>query len=402
MESKWITCMRRGIEEGRWKSVLFYSQQLLRVRANYIEALVAHALSLYCSNKLAELEQFMTSLSLDVLQNEQIMTIRCNGLMQTKDYTKIIAILGGDPEAASIVIPIIQMADVMKSERLKALREAALFNASQTDEYSRPKATEEQSDPLNPSKVTSMITEAMMKRQPELLEKFGLMADKTTEADPLILTACGCNCWLNGQTETGDAFFMKAVEEDPDCEIAWLCLLTSFIEASEWDQGLSTLRKLIRRFPGSDSVSMFAVSLHLKSGSPTLARPWISKSDIDCLFVRHERGVACLMENDCEEAVIDFEVVLASTQEKDLAGAASLNLGHCMRRLGNFKRAIELYQNALANDTKPAEALASIGFTHHLQGNIDDAILFYNHSLSVDPVHPFATKMLDVAIQYRY
>jgi anaphase-promoting complex subunit 6 len=144
---------------------------------------------------------------------------------------------------------------------------------------------------------------------------------------------------------------------------------------------------------------MFAMSLHLKSGSPILAWTWISQGDLDCMFVRHERGVASLLDGDLNEASADFQVVIDRSTDQSLLGSAHLNLGHCFRRIGEFEKAIECYQSSLAYCIREAEALASIGFTYHLRGDFDQAILNYNACLSADPVHAFATKMLDIALQ---
>lgn len=445
-EEDWKQALTVSFEKCQWKSVLFYCDRLLKIDPSNFTTLFCRAFAFYCTQQYAELEQWMSDLPVKIQQNEQLLVIRCKGLQATKNYSKIISILGGYTDTISLIIPVLTLEELKKSPKLlMPIRENALFNLSHTDYYPNQKdksknpEKSESNDPLNPNRIVKLITTAMMTQDPELLMPFSLMTDKTTENDALILTACGCCSLLNDQAEAGEAFLIKATEEDPDCEIAWLCLISSFTSAAEWDQGLSTLRKVIRRFPTSTSVSMFAMSLHLKSGSVSLAWPWIhqltenrilndtrnlsktsktnetkkenekvNSSNIlnsnafsidDKLFVIHERGVALLMDGDVAQATHDFKAVIEQSKDRNLIGAASLNLGHCYRKLGDFTNAINFYQEALSYGSKPAEALASIGFTYHLKGDKDDAILYYNRCLSIDAVHPFATKMLDIAVQ---
>lgn len=425
----WTKALSQSFENCQWKSVLFYCDRLLKLNPSNLKTLFCRAFALFCNQQYSELEQWMTSLPNDVAKNEQLLVMRCKGLEATKNFSKIVSILGGYTDTISLVIPVITIEEVNKSKNLLfPIRENALFNLSQTDYLPKQniktneKETPPPNDPMNPPKLVELIKEAMMKNDPDLLQPFTLMTDKTTESDPLILTACGCYSLLNDQIEAGETFLIKATEEDPDCEIAWLCLILSFTNSAEWDQGLSALRKVIRRFPTSVSVSMFALSLHLKSGSASLAAPFIQllaenqSPDLtftkyhkvtitptisypDLLFVIHERGVASLMEGDVTQATHDFKDVIEKSQERDLIGAASLNLGHCYRKMGDFDKAINCYEDALSYSTRTAEALASIGFSYHLKGERDEAILYYHRCLSIDSVHPFATKMLDIAVR---
>ncbi|OHT16586.1 TPR Domain containing protein [Tritrichomonas foetus] len=400
-ETEWKEALKSSFEQCHWKSALFYSEKILHLYPSNFEALFCRAFSFLCTQQFAELEQWMMTLPDDIAKNEKLLFIRCKALQSTKNYAKIVSILGGYADTVSLVIPVVSLDDVTNSDLLRPIRENALFNLSHTDYLPKDEKKNENipNDPLNPQKVVNSIIQAMMNQDPEFVEPYSIMTDKTTESDPLILTACACYSLLNEHAEAGEALLMKATEENPDCEIAWLCLISSFINSAEWDQGLSTLRKVIRRFPTSSSVSMFALSLHLKSGTSSLAWPWIQQSDESSLFVKHERGVALLMDGDIAQAAHDFKAVIENSKERDLIGAANLNLGHCYRKLGDFNRAIECYEEALTFGTRPAESLASIGFSYHLKGNKDEAILYYNRCLSIDSVHPFATKMLDIAVQ---
>lgn len=344
----------------------------------------------------------MSSLPLRTLQEPHLLAMRCKGLQAMKQYAKIIGLLGGESDSSLITTPILSVQEVGRSAILKELRDDALFNLVNSDDFSRSRKSgraAKTNDPLSPNRTVDVIVKSLTTGNSGLLEPFAVLTDNSTQSDPLILSACGCLRFLNDQNQGAEALFLKALEEDPDCEIAWLCLMWAYMARAEWDQGLSTLRKVNRRFPSSESVSMFAMSLHLKSGTPILAWNWISQADAGNVFVRHERGVALLMDGDTTEAIRDFVAVIHSTTESDLLRAANINLGHCHRRTGEFRKAIECYENALAFPVRESEPLASIGLTYHLIGDDDQAILYYNNALAVDPVHPFATRMLEIAVQ---
>lgn len=397
---EWKDALKASISEGNWKSAMFFSEMILRVSCDDLEALFSRSYALYCSKKYAELELFLSKLPSGLAKSESLIIIRCKGLQKTKNYTKIVNILGGNTDTLELSTPLLSLNEVMKSSSLTQIRNNALFNLSHSDLVS-PVSTRDtilKNDPLNPTNIASLIIKAMMQRKSAILLDFSLLSDKTTENDPLTLTACGCYCLLNQQIDNGEAFLMKAIDEDPDCEIAWLCLIFYYIESAEWEQGLSALRKVGRRFPQSTNVAMFAMTLHLKSGSPTLAWHWIEQSDTSNVFIKHERAVALMMDGDNAEAAHEFGDVLTMTTEKDILEAASLNLGHCLRRLEKFEAALSRYQQVLSFGSKSAEALSSIGFTYHLMKQYDDAIYYYNRCLGIDPVHPFSTKMLDIIL----
>ena len=399
--------LTQSLNDCSLKSAMLYANSILKENPNDYQALFSKAFIFYCSKKYTELEKFYSSLPEEYAKDENILNIYCRCLVATKQYKQIIFLLGGEQDIIPINPPLISIEDVYKSPVLRKYRDLAFFNLSETEK--RPIIQEElieskPVDPLHPQNIISTIITAMNTHNADLLEHFTTLSDNTTENDPLILTGCACYCILRGDPlNQVTAILIKATNVEPDCEIAWLTLAYSYILASEYDQSLATLRNVDRRFPNSISVPAFEASLHLKSGSLSLAWPWIKRAcDItpNSPFILHEKGVAYLLDGDFSSAAQLFQNVLKNTEEHDIVVAAQINLGHCYRKMKNYDDAIEIYQAAISNDNNSANALSSIGFTYHLQKDFDNAILYYNQCLSVDPVNPFATKMLDVAIQY--
>lgn len=398
-----VKYMRESMESCSWKSVMFYADMILQENKADYEAIFCRMYALYSMGNFRELEQWADSLPNKLMCDEQLLIIRCKALFENKDYAKIITLLAAEAVVDEVILPVIVPKEVVdKSKTLKYFRDTALFNSGRTEippaSKEQPKITQDH-DQLHPEAITSAIIKSMMGKDPTILHKYTLLSDVRSENDAYIVTACGCYRILCDQRESGHALLVKATSIDPSCEIAWLCLIYSLMYAEEWNEAISTLKLVHNRYPQSKSVAMFAMSIHLKSGSPSLAVPWIDMiGDIND-FVKHEHAVLTMTEGFYAAALKTFLEIEETSEERDLRASSAVNAGHCNRFLGNFDEAINQYNRAISYGAPMQECLASIGFTHHLKGQLDDAILYYNKTLAVDPVHPFATKMLDIALQ---
>jgi len=387
--------------EGNWKSSLFYCEQILKVDKEDIEAITTKAIVMYGMEKFGEMEQWLKKFPSYIMKNESLLYVRCKALEKNKNFGKIIQLIGGDTNGYQTTEPIVSIDDLQRIPRLLQVRDSALYFLNRTSDISSgvtcslPLSI----DSFNQDSIISLISRAMIFNESSLLHKYTVFPDDQVENDPLLLVCCGCFRILHNQIDSGQALLIKATELDPNCEIAWLCILYSFILLSEWDQGLSTLKRIQPRFSNSDNLALFAISLCLRSGSYSLGMNWIQKISIDNLFVRHEQAVVHLYEGEYQIAIKEFVKVENETNDIDIQASAAYNLGHCYRLLGMFNQAISSYERALSKGVKQSEAIASIGFSYHLSGAIDNAIIEYNKCLAIDPIHPFATKMLDLAIQ---
>jgi anaphase-promoting complex subunit 6 len=338
----------------------------------------------------------MKSLPPELSSHPSLLAIRCQSLESQHNYDRIILLLGGD-SPYPLTPPVVSLDSVEQSPLLKPFRDRALFNLSKSD--IRPPLFEPTShDPLSPPAIADAISSAFATRDPRYVEKYAILCDKSSETDSLLLTACGCLRYLRRCEDRGLAFLHKALEEDPDFEICWEALLFVLIENLEFDSGLIVFKKAQRRFPQSQTLPLFGVSLLLRSGAVQLAWPLLQQMQGADPAVLHERGVAYFVDGELAEAAECFRIVLSRRVAVELEGAAALNFGHCLRRLGRFETAIELYHRALKCGTKPGIALAGIGFTFHLIGQTEDAILYYNRCLAVDEGQAFATRMVDIAL----
>lgn len=422
-ESDLKSNLKQSLEDCNWRSVLFLSEQILKDDQNNFDALFGKAISLFSTCKLVELETWMKTLSIESMQKYYpLLGIRCKALQIRKQFSTIISFLGGDL-INQLTPPILETEIVNQIPMLAEIRHNAILNLStQTESAALPadfishitgnKQFEFEndisgfSDPMNPKIIVNTIKVAMMNHQPKLLEKYTKISDKTSINDELLLTACGCYKYLMNEKAHAKIYLTKAIDVNPDCEIAWLSLVFIHTELSEWEQGYTKINKMSRRFPKSREISLFAISLYSKSGSIQLAWPWIKKEEINDVFYYHEKGVALFLEGQIAQARDLFQRIIIdlTNSEKspdhlkkqtcDLIGSTYINYGHCLRRLGQFTDAIDAYQNSITFDFRQEEALASIGLTFFLLGKSDDAVVYFNQCLAINSVHPFSTKML--------
>lgn len=75
------------------------------------------------------------------------------------------------------------------------------------------------------------------------------------------------------------------------------------------------------------------------------------------------------------------------------------NLGQVYRKQGKFQNAIICFEKCLALCPGNASSFSALGFTCHIQGDIDGAIESYHQALSRKPDDTFASEMLNRALQ---
>jgi tetratricopeptide (TPR) repeat protein len=288
------------MEECSWKSVIFLSDSILSTSPTNLTALFARALALSSQFNFAGLESWMKSLPSDLSSHPSLLAIRCQALESQHNFYQILILLGGD-NPHPLTPPLLSIDTVEQSKLLKPFRDRALFNLSKSD--IRPPIFEPISiDPLSPPAISDAIFSAFTNRDPRYVEKYSILCDKSSETDSLLLTACGCLRYLRNCEDHGLAFLHKALEEDPDFEICWEALLFVLIENLEFDSGLIVFKKAQRRFPQSQILPLFGVSLLLKSGSVQLAWPLLQQLHGGDPAILHERGVAYFMDGELAEA----------------------------------------------------------------------------------------------------
>lgn len=133
----------------------------------------------------------------------------------------------------------------------------------------------------------------------------------------------------------------------------------------------------------------------------------------------NELGVWHLHEKNYETAALWFVRTLSGVDTLDAAkqvletGLTTLldaiqdayweptvfNLAQTLRKLRIYDSAIHCLERCLTLKPTNPSAWTALGFCHHLDGNIDKAIDVYHQALAQKPEDPFASEMLQRALQ---
>lgn len=76
------------------------------------------------------------------------------------------------------------------------------------------------------------------------------------------------------------------------------------------------------------------------------------------------------------------------------------NAAHCFRKLKQYQQAIQYYTTALkyTPNKQHAPLLSALGFTKHLEGQLNDAIDFYHRSLTIQSDDSITHQLLHKAL----
>jgi anaphase-promoting complex subunit 6 len=178
---------------------------------------------------------------------------------------------------------------------------------------------------------------------------------------------------------------------------------TSFAVQDESDQALAAYRTAARIFQGSHYPVIYIGMEYLKTNNVDLASQFFHEANLMCPtdpLVHNETGVVLYMNNSYSKAVDHFEYALSLVSEDALEAwePTLFNLGHALRKLGNYQRALKYYKMALSVMPRNPSVLGAIGFTYHLYGAVPRAIDYYHKALALSPRDTFITDMLGTAI----
>ncbi|EKM78129.1 hypothetical protein AGABI1DRAFT_61147 [Agaricus bisporus var. burnettii JB137-S8] len=235
-----------------------------------------------------------------------------------------------------------------------------------------------------------MLAHEMVEREPE---------------NPISWYAVGVWYLSGGKWHQARQYFSKTSLMDPRFAPAWVAFGHTFALEGEHDHAVTAYSTCARMFTGSHLPLTFVGMEHIMLSNHALADEALnaaySMCDGDPLLM-NERGIMAYNHGEYGKAATLFQEALELAQvtqsSKRSWATTYINLGTSYRRLGRLDDALNTYKKVLELDPRHAVALGFLGMVHHLKGDLDQAIVKYHESLSVEPANPHILEVLNMAI----
>jgi anaphase-promoting complex subunit 6 len=209
---------------------------------------------------------------------------------------------------------------------------------------------------------------------------------------------------------------LRATRLDPLCTDAWIAFGCSFAACDESDQALASFRAAQRLAPAESSALLYMGMEYVRTNHLVLAqhalRAALPGRDPLCW---HEMGVVHFAKKDYDEAISWFRKALLAIVQLEKSGHENespieliqnpyweptlFNLGHAYRKTMQFDLALKCYEQCLVLVPDNASARGAVGFTMHLQSNLEEAIDSYHQALAMKGEDAFCLEMLSRALE---
>ena len=221
--------------------------------------------------------------------------------------------------------------------------------------------------------------------------------------------------------------YCRATRLDPQVVEAWIAFGTSFAACDESDQALASFRAAQRLAPGDPTSLLYIGMEYLRTNHTSLAEHFLwaahQASRGTHRLCMNELGVWQLGEKNWHEAAKWFVRTLSSKTVDSLDAAGRIlasptllqevldrvqdsyweptvfNLAHALRKLRQWDLAVPCLERCLTLMPTNPSAWTALGFCHQLAGHMDAAIDTYHQALAQKPEDPFASEMLQRALQ---
>ncbi|QRW04013.1 cell division control protein [Ceratobasidium sp. AG-Ba] len=177
---------------------------------------------------------------------------------------------------------------------------------------------------------------------------------------------------------------------DPRFGPAWIAFAHAFAYEGEHDQAIVAYSTSARLFPGSHLPQLFIGMEHIQLSNMQLAESHLAAAialcDTDPVLL-NEIGVVSYENRRYEEALRHFSNAVSRAGE-----------------LGRLQEAKSGYMRVLELEPRHAIAISSLGMTHHLLFELDDAMaryheVCYNIGLAIEPLSAHVIDLLNNAVQ---
>nr|CAD1837361.1 unnamed protein product [Ananas comosus var. bracteatus] len=211
--------------------------------------------------------------------------------------------------------------------------------------------------------------------------------------------AVGCYYHCIKKYDQARRYFSKATGLDGAFAPAWIGTGNAYAAQEESDQAMAAYRTAARLFPGSHLPTLYIGMEYIRTHNFKLAEQFFLQAKTICPsdpLVYNELGVVAYHMKD--RPIFEVTLDYIATSLSEMWEPTLVNLGHALRKLKRYQRAISHYEKALSLSTRDFSAFAGLAYTYHLMDRFDSAISYYHKALWLKPDDQFCTEMLTLAL----
>ena len=224
--------------------------------------------------------------------------------------------------------------------------------------------------------------------------------------EPTTWLAVGVYYLSISQVAEARRFFAKASMMDPHFGPAWIGFAHTFAAEGEHDQAISAYSTAARLFQGTHLPQLFLGMQNLCLGNTNLAHEYLTSAKALCNtdpLLLNELGVTLYHLDHLEDAVHTFKHALLIAEEIESDPKAWIptraNLGHAYRRLQDFTRALQEFEEVLRQGGRDGPIFSAKGLVLLEMGRTSEAVCAFHEALGVQPQDPVATDLLGRALE---
>ncbi|RLN19744.1 anaphase-promoting complex subunit 6 [Panicum miliaceum] len=181
----------------------------------------------------------------------------------------------------------------------------------------------------------------------------------------------GCYYYCIKKYDQARRYFSKATGLDGTFPPAWIGTGIAYAAQEEGDQAMAAFRTAARLFPGCHLPTLYMGMQYVRMHNFKLAEQFFTQAKSICPsdpLIHNELGVVAYNMKEFRKAVQLFELTLDHTSSSlnEMWEPTLVNLGHALRKLKEYQRAVSYYEKALTFPTKTLSAFAGLAYTYHL------------------------------------
>ncbi|KAH9882551.1 hypothetical protein J1614_000787 [Plenodomus biglobosus] len=220
-------------------------------------------------------------------------------------------------------------------------------------------------------------------------------------SEPCSWLAVGAYYLCIGKIAEARRYFSKSSMMDPHFGPAWIGFAHTFAAEGEHDQAISAYSTAARLFQGTHLPQLFLGMQNLQLNNLALSREYFKTAYGLCAsdpLLLNELGVVYYHDLQLPDSIAFFRRALAisasNDADPDVALPMKINLGHALRKAGEFEEALAMFDTVLRHGLKDAAVFTAKGIVLLELGRVFEAVVVFHEALTVSPQDAMATDML--------